>query len=83
MFDHIHYGFVYPKGDQIKNHIYSLTTHTQIAYLSHHLPFIPLYLFHVSGNPAVNIFSSSLNCCISLSVSAPMEGTEVFLLFRQ
>lgn len=45
--------FLSPKGEQNKNYIYSLTTHTQIAYLSHHLPLIPLDLLHVSDRPAL------------------------------
>lgn len=42
-----------PKGEQNKNCICSLTTHTQIAYLSHHPPFISFYFFLVSDSQAL------------------------------
>lgn len=46
-------GFIRHKGERNKNHIYSPTAHTQIAYLSRRLPFIPLYLLHASDSPAL------------------------------
>lgn len=39
--------FLSPTGEP---HLFS---HTQIAYLSHHLPFIPLHLLHASNKPAL------------------------------
>lgn len=44
-------GFLTDEDEQNKNHVYSLSTHVQMIYLSHQLQFTTLNLLHVSSGP--------------------------------